>query len=126
MKPVLTGILVAVVSLLSSVDTSFALSNNFTCGTGPISTCKCSGSKDCRGMRTSGMCSGPMVCNATGCRCLVVGIAGAKHKPGGGASGVSAVGTAGMAPVNAPSKPRQSAPTRQFKPLLPIAGARMK
>jgi hypothetical protein len=96
-----------------------AMSNNFSCGVNKLDSCSCKGAKDCRDMRRSGMCSGPMVCNAKGCSCLVVGVARGKPQPGSGISGVtggrpSSLGTKLQSPAAPVLK------VRPQRPLLPI------
>lgn len=125
MQATILGAFAAAVMLLSSTGVTLAMSENYMCGTDRIDLCSCAGSADCRDMRKSGMCSGPMVCNAKGCSCAVINMVGGKHKPGG-VSGAIGAGTAGMRPVNGTGKSPQSPPVLKFKPLLPGNSVRMK
>ena len=65
-----------------------AAAPNFTCTTGSIGGCTCQGSVDCRDMRRSGLCTGPMTCKDGKCSCFATktsgpGTKGANSTPAG-------------------------------------------
>lgn len=107
---------VAALSLFLFANAAFAMSQgeNFVCGTAKIDSCSCQGTTDCRDMRRSGICNGPMTCHNGTCTC---GTTNAITKPK--LNGISGVGSAGMRPVMGTTAP-QSRPVVKFKPLLPV------
>jgi|SRR5690242_5140589 hypothetical protein len=119
MKSILIGGLFAVATLLSLDTSALARPNGFMCGTDPVGDiCTCTGTADCRNMRTSGMCNGSLDCTGTTCKCITRGATGMSG-PQGGRSGIrgagAAVSNAGSG-ANAMPSGRQSKP----KPGLPV------
>ncbi len=60
-------------------------SAGYVCGTAPKDYCNCSGTADCKDLRGSGMCSGPMACKDGKCVCLA-----ARRAPGAKGAGSAA------------------------------------
>jgi hypothetical protein len=78
--------LVATLTTLSLIGSADSV-QRFSCIPGPVGACLCSGAADCKDMRRSGMCDGPLICKTLdgtlNCTCMSTKSASgvSKHPP---------------------------------------------
>jgi hypothetical protein len=118
-----TTFIVSVLAIAASLALSaptLARPNNFTCGIDPDGDiCTCTGTKDCRDMRTSGMCNGSLDCTGGTCKCITGGVRMGSG-PNPGISGIRNGGAVLANPAMAGGKATMPGRVSKPKSGLPI------